>query len=495
MVDKSQLSKELEEQIQGVASEVYIHIEDKLTDLISKAIDIRADKNTPSDHNDDLKILNKRYQDSQTKLDQQEQKLAAQQQASSTEIAALKTQLQNHIADIEAKKQNFQVELTQNSINYTETIEQLEQRLAEAEQSLKAKKSVPNKPAESGGQLKERLFAKIQKLKDQKSEISSLKGQVLVLTEQEQKLLQQVKTLTAHAETHDEALKTELASSQEKFVEQEQNLSTQEKQIQLLTEQLSAAKSNLRESAKQAELTFNDKINTQQKKYAALNEQLNAEKISKIDLQKELTHQKKTLDTQLEHSKKLEQELTAFKQQEGKLKEQITLEQEKVKTVQEQLVASEKAMNAEQKVIEDIALENIKIYEAKITELTKAKEKSIYKSTNLEKTNAELFEQLIAEEDKNKHQQQEVLVLKEAVKVANESQENILQRFNSGREKQEQNDNKARETIKVLRDENLGLISEHEEESESLSQKINELEVSLTEYRLKFEYAQKQLSK
>ena len=44
MVDKNQLPKELEEQIQSVASEVYIQIEDKLTHLISTAIETGANK-------------------------------------------------------------------------------------------------------------------------------------------------------------------------------------------------------------------------------------------------------------------------------------------------------------------------------------------------------------------------------------------------------------------------------------------------------------------
>ena len=54
--------------------------------------------------------------------------------------------------------------------------------------------------------------------------------------------------------------------------------------------------------------------------------------------------------------------------------------------------------------------------------------------------------------------------------------------------KQELEYNKARETIKYLRDENSEL-------NRKLDQQINELEDKLTEYRLRFEYAQKQLTK
>lgn len=56
------------------------------------------------------------------------------------------------------------------------------------------------------------------------------------------------------------------------------------------------------------------------------------------------------------------------------------------------------------------------------------------------------------------------------------------------RDKQEAEYNKARETIKYLRDENTEL-------TQQLDQQVSELESQLTEYRLRFEYAQKELAK
>lgn len=56
------------------------------------------------------------------------------------------------------------------------------------------------------------------------------------------------------------------------------------------------------------------------------------------------------------------------------------------------------------------------------------------------------------------------------------------------KDKQEVEYNKARETIKYLRDENTEL-------NRRLDQQISELEDKLTEYRLRFEYAQKELTK
>lgn len=62
------------------------------------------------------------------------------------------------------------------------------------------------------------------------------------------------------------------------------------------------------------------------------------------------------------------------------------------------------------------------------------------------------------------------------------------ERVQDNKNKQEVEYNKARETIKYLRDENTEL-------NRKLVQEVNELEDKLTEYRLRFEYAQKQLTK
>lgn len=77
------------------------------------------------------------------------------------------------------------------------------------------------------------------------------------------------------------------------------------------------------------------------------------------------------------------------------------------------------------------------------------------------------------------------------VEQANKNIEDNQQRFSAQiekRDKQESEYNKARETIKYLRDENTEL-------TQKLDQQVAELETKLTEYRLRFEYAQKELNK
>ena len=63
---------------------------------------------------------------------------------------------------------------------------------------------------------------------------------------------------------------------------------------------------------------------------------------------------------------------------------------------------------------------------------------------------------------------------------------NVL-RVEANKTKQEAEFNKARDTIKYLRDENLELNTK-------LDQQVSELEDKIREYRLRFEYAQKQLN-
>jgi len=91
------------------------------------------------------------------------------------------------------------------------------------------------------------------------------------------------------------------------------------------------------------------------------------------------------------------------------------------------------------------------------------------------------------EHDVSEKQQQLTAVQAELIADRSAAAKNRhLQQEN--KEKQEVQYNKARETIKYLRDENTEL-------NRKLDQQVNELEDKLTEYRLRFDYAQKQLTK
>lgn len=114
--------------------------------------------------------------------------------------------------------------------------------------------------------------------------------------------------------------------------------------------------------------------------------------------------------------------------------------------------------------------------------------------TKLEKNHEELSDKLITEQSGFKRSQKEIEGLNSQVKLAQEGQENLLKRFNANREKQEKENDQVRDTIKNLRDENNELNTKNDESKAKYLEQIHELESKLTEYRLKFEYAQKQLS-
>jgi chromosome segregation ATPase len=112
----------------------------------------------------------------------------------------------------------------------------------------------------------------------------------------------------------------------------------------------------------------------------------------------------------------------------------------------------------------------------------------------LEIKNQELTNRLITEQADIKLYQKKVSSLKSQVTLAQEGQQKIFNRFNASREKQEKDNDKVRETIKYLRDENNDMITDNNRQKEAFIEQTSELENKLTEYRLKFEYAQKQLT-
>jgi soluble cytochrome b562 len=197
--------------------------------------------------------------------------------------------------------------------------------------------------------------------------------------------------------------------------------------------------------------------------------QVQKEQQSKAELQQHLSTQQKIVDTAQDKIIRIEQECKDYQLSITKFTEQAEL--------------AKKAHQDELKAINDAG------EEAK--QLQTAAQQNIIE---LEKAKTSLEQQVATEQQDVKLYQKEVTVLAEQLKVAQEGQDNILERFNSNREKQEIENTKVRETIKFLRDENHDLLTAKSVETTEYTDKINELEHKLTEYRLKFEYAQKQLA-
>ncbi len=449
MVDKNKLSKGIEEQIQGLASDVYIQVEEKLTHLISTAVAAEMSKNNAQQHktlSDKEQSLSKNF----------EQKEAAQ----NLEITELKQALTEKDLDAKTAKQNFQVELTQNTINYTETIKGLETQVDELKKATTDKQSVQqtndNKLAQTLKTVEQDLAVKV-------SEISKLTEQITALKNTEKTFNAERAAVNEQNKSHEKQLSEAVLAAREQ-ANKEAKLEVENliKKNQLLEEQHKQAVADMQKNNVET-------IKALEAKVAEQESQFKTEQQSKADLQQQLSVQQKSLDTGQDKIVRLEQESKDYQLSIAKLAEQgeqvKKAHQDEIKTIND---ASEEA-----KQLQVAAQQNI---------------------IELEKAKISLEQQLATEQQGAELHQQEVATLTEQLKVAQDGHENILERFNSNREKQEIENTKVRETIKFLRDENHELLTANSAETTKYTDKINELEHKITEYRLKFEYAQKQLA-
>ncbi len=456
MVDKNKLSKDIEEQIQSLASDVYIQVEEKLTSLITAAVKAEISNSA----------------------DQKSSNASEQEHQLSKEITALKQSLAEKQADEVAAKQNFQVELTQKTINFTETVERLQKELASAKQQSTKQQ---DEKCNNDKKLEEKLLETEQKLNDKTQEVDGLNGRIMVLTEQEQSLTTQLEQAKKQA---DASLAEQAESLNATKAEAE---ASAKQKITALTDELKLAQNEVASVKAEAEKNSDKASQALQQKISQLTEQITKENESKAELQQQLSALQKDLDTEKDKN-------TKFEQQENDQQVEIT----KLKEQQEQQAQShQKAiaeLNEKSAVAKQHQLDEIKEINAINEEAKQLQETAQQKIIELDKANQELMNQIEIEKSDVKLYQQEVATLNEQVKVAQEGQENILQRFNSNRDKQEEENNKVRETIKFLRDENHELTTANDIQATEFKEQINQLEHKLTEYRLKFEYAQKQLS-
>jgi hypothetical protein len=263
------------------------------------------------------------------------------------------------------------------------------------------------------------------------------------------------------------------------------SLETQVKKEQALSAKLSDENSHLKTTLAKTESDLTHIKEQQTKKVTEL-----TKAFDKAVLEQESSQQ---LITQLEqkNTDKLEKinELTSQNKNE-QLKHKLSVEKQeenhnKMVTVHQRELAKQNELYVELQRKSDTALadlssqleEKVKrdtLESTKLAEIEVSYAKSLVDIASIEKDLAEKQRQLTAvqtelDEDRKKTANNRLL-----------HQEN--------KDKQEVEYNKARETIKYLRDENTEL-------NRRLDQQISELEDKLTEYRLRFEYAQKELTK
>lgn len=504
MAEKDKLSKEVEEQIQSLASEVYIQIEERLTQLISTVTPKELAKKINVEQEPAYLALQSDYQASQEELVEKTRNLSEKIHHLEQSTSTLKNQLEDEQNKQESSELNYQVELTQNNINFTETIERLEhentqlksrfkkeqEKLSREQQSLKIElndKTANSSQAiekleqalsaqkdhlhqeqtqvdEQNQQLESQIVSNETKLFEQQQEIAALNEDIVTRAAQEQNLTERLNTVEQQRDHSDNKFQKEEASWKKTEEMQASSLAEQKNKIQELTKQLNASERTQAQHQQQADSLTQE---SEQKAYQ-LTEQLKQSQIAKEKQQKVVIDQQ----TQLFDLNDIIKKKTTEEQNVKKEIEQLKNEQSQIK---QQQLADKKTNDLYQK------------------QQQQAQEISQQKTHELEIKNQELTNNLITEKADIQLYQKEVSTLKSETMLAQEGYENILNRFNTNREKQEKDNDQVRETIKYLRDENNDMITQNNSQKENYIEQINELDHKLTEYRLKFEYAQKQL--
>ncbi|MFT7008094.1 MAG: hypothetical protein ACJAXJ_002633, partial [Colwellia sp.] len=331
MAGKDKLSKEVEEQIQSLASDVYIQIEEKLTQLICTAMPKEPAKQISIKQSPDYLALQANYQTSQNALAENNKKLSEQ-------------------------------------------THQLEQVFSVQNQKLQSQ-----------------IASNEKKLLEQRQEISQLNNRLAVFSMQEEALIEHLNTVEQQRDNSDNTLqKAEI--SFKKTEELHTNSSIEQKnQIKELTQKLATAV---------------------------------------IDLD----------NTQAQY----QQQTTLFKQESEQKATQLS------KRLQQFKIAEED----QQKIVADQQAQLVDLDEKVKKKTIEAKNANqLINKLNNEKSQ---IKQQLADTKENDvqlkelQQAQEVSSLKSQVTLAQEGQENILNRFNATREKQEKDNDQIRETIKYL---------------------------------------------
>jgi chromosome segregation ATPase len=416
-------------------------------------------------------------------LSSNEQLTHEQQQAGqlTEQILALQKELENkQVAFVEQQesitsKTHENNDLTIKINTLEQAIEQLEQNEQVAQQQYETKKQRINakwlndqeknaeilqRTSDDNEQIIKQMHDAERNKQALENELANVKGELTSVTKQQLQVLDTVKSLEGQ-------------------VQKEQAVTT------LLSEE----KIQLEESLVQAEHENNNNNEQQDQKIAALTKEFAAIVIEGEGEGK---------NTQ-QNMAKLEQKNQAQVKQITSLTEQVDNEQLKFKqTIDKKDENHQQIVTGHQ--------QNLADKNAALTELQRQADKTSTELSQQLNTQAALLSAESAkfvelqqshyqlEKSKDKisqdlsEKQQQLTVVEAELAADRAATEKYGLLHQQTKEKQEVEYNKARETIKYLRDENTEL-------NRKLEQQINALEDKLTEYRLRFDYAQKQLTK
>ena len=452
MTIKSIVSKELESTVEKMTSQFQKELNHHITKLVSDALEhSQAKKNETVS------------QESVAEVTQ--------------EIAALKLALEDEKNASIEQKQKFQVEITQLKINHSESIEALEYGLEDLQAEL----------LNSAGDNSKQLIKNIDKLNNQlniaNKTIAEKEKQVEDLKQLESKASSALKinettvnNLKSAGEKTIEKLSTQLNSSMNALEEKQKHLKIIE-----ASEKQAIDKLKLAEKKQQDALTVLDEakkrlsvleVNTQVIEQQSVEIKLLKTKLNEAEKRTENAKEKenKLVAEALKEANKKHEEIIEKLQQE----QSINAESKLKETSQQQLIELQ-----QKQLKEHLSLEaSLKNKVAELTELTEKSEASFVKQ----------------QQESVKLHESSTLALKEKLQAIEKEYELALSRTSIAKEKQERENSLVRDTIKSLRHENNELRAQKSVESNELTEQVSLLEQKITEYRLKFEYAQKQIT-
>ena len=539
MADLHKLPKELEEKIQSIAGGVYIQIEEELSALLAAQADPQEISSEKISEHPDFQAL----KDEKTALQTDSEQLMLHHQ---NEISQLKndvfrlnelntrneTNLKNNAelttARLTDSEQVLKNKLTELSFLQEEFDHLNQQALLSKEQLLQTQQTL--------AQLNEKLSlvelnesrltkenqAKIATLDIQNKQISALQLQLneansefeLVKSEYNQS-----SDVLAHRQQEDQSLITEFKETINELYQQQKTAASekqqyQDQQCQHLKdiESLQADKKQFEEKSVElvnAATAALDKENELaerlQKKEEYQIERHNKYQETKSVLA-EAQKQTDALVVQLQHSeeeqlkqdekyndaksalaaaeKKISQfELQLQEQQEQQQQQNLALDKQLEDAISQTSALNEKLKQADAQVQAD--QDNL---DGLRQQRDEEQDKWAMQFTSSQNKQNELIEQVNGAEKQLAESLEQIKILEEKTEQVNQTLLTTQKRLDSSRNKYESDSDKARETIKYLRDDNFDLNAR-------LEQEVGELENKLTEYRLRFEYAQKQLEK
>ena len=495
---------DLDEQIQSLAGDIYVEIEDKVSSFVASYIKNKELSNEDIEQHKHYQLLKSLHEQLQTTFNNAREHAIEQQTKLKKNIDSLNKKHIESDRELKGLEQLNTAKLTDSEQGLKDKLRELSsvsEQLIKSVGSEKSLKIAVVKAKEESIQLTQKVesfeksevnLAKNDKAKSATIDVQN--QQISALTLQLNNAVSELDYIKAE---HDQS---SILTSQQQTQEKQQL-----EELQQAKEHLKDQITKLDDQLKSVNHTYSLEINNEKQLYVSLQEK---HEVDIVQLKAMNTEYQGELERTVLLTKETQQRSASFEKIVDEKNIEIKGLKEKCITDKDlfdlNLAQAHKQKSSLKNALADKALfidesnkkykndtdelqQVIKIHQQKIS---KQDEKLIFSIKQLDLLQQKK-DDILAESEKTQNLivnlEKENLVLKEKADSAQENAVNIQQRVDGNREKQELEYSKARETIKYLRDENTKL-------SAKLEQQVSELEDKLREYRLRFEYAQKQLN-